>query len=91
MKIILSRDGVTTAIINHIESLGLMLDIKQVTFTGIGDVEVELGDKKTKNKKTEANDITQEEDFVEANTEQSEESDKKEETNESKNSYSIFG
>lgn len=51
MKIVLSKDDVTTAITNHIESLGLLFDIKQVTFTGIGDVEVEFGVKKTKKKK----------------------------------------
>ncbi|AKG07827.1 hypothetical protein AAX06_06275 [Moraxella bovoculi] len=100
MKIVLSKDDVTTAITNHIETLGLVLDIKQATFTGISDVEVEFGDKKTKKKKivdepvstveaqeepTGGNDTTQEEELVEVNTEQSEQS------SESNNSYSIFG
>ena len=104
MKTILSKDDVTTAITNHIESLGLMFDIKQVTFTGISDVEVEFGAKKTKKKKTsdepvstvevveeatEDNDTTQVEEAVEETTEQSEESSDKD--NESDSSYSIFG
>lgn len=104
MKTILSKDDVTTAITNHIESLGLMFDIKQVTFTGISDVEVEFGAKKTKKKKTsdepvstvevveeatEDNDTTQAEEAVEETTEQSEEpSDKDSESN---SGYSIFG
>lgn len=104
MKIVLSKDDVTTAITNHIESLGLMFDIKQVTFTGIGDVEVEFGIKKTKKKKTsdepvstveveeeptEGNDTTQAEETVEETTEQSvEASDKGSESN---SGYSIFG
>lgn len=104
MKIVLSKDDVTTAITNHIESLGLMFDIKQVTFTGIGDVEVEFGVKKTKKKKTsdepvstveveeeptEGNDTTQAEETVEEATEQSvEASDKGSESN---SGYSIFG
>ena len=104
MKTILSKDDVTTAITNHIESLGLMFDIKQVTFTGISDVEVEFGAKKTKKKKTsdepvstvevveeatEDNDTTQVEEAVEETTEQSEEpSDKDSESN---SGYSIFG
>lgn len=104
MKIVLSKDDVTTAITNHIESLGLMFDIKQVTFTGIGDVEVEFGEKKTKKKKTvdepvstvevqedttEDNDTTQEEEPVEVNTEQSDESSDK--GSEDNSGYSIFG
>lgn len=104
MKIVLSKDDVTTAITNHIESLGLMFNIKQVTFTGIGDVEVEFGEKKTKKKKTvdepvstvevqedttEDNDTTQEEEPVEANTEQSDESSDK--GSEDTSGYSIFG
>ena len=104
MKTVLSKDDVTTAITNHIESLGLMFDIKQVTFTGISDVEVEFGAKKTKKKKTsdepvstvevveeatEDNDTTQVEEAVEETTEQSEESSDKD--NESDSSYSIFG
>lgn len=104
MKIVLSKDDVTTAITNHIESLGLMFNIKQVTFTGIGDVEVEFGEKKTKKKKTvdesvstvevqedttEDNDTTQEEEPVEVNTEQSEESSDK--GSEDNSGYSIFG
>lgn len=85
MKTILSKDDVTTAITNHIESLGLMFDIKQVTFTGISDVEVEFGAKKTKKKKTsdepvstvevveeatEDNDTTQVEEAVEETVEE---------------------
>lgn len=104
MKIVLSKDDVTTAITNHIESLGLMFNIKQVTFTGIGDVEVEFGEKKTKKKKTvdepvstvevqedttEDNDTTQEEEPVEVNTEQSDESSDK--GSEDNSGYSIFG
>ena len=105
MKIVLSKDDVTTAITNHIESLGLMFNIKQVTFTGIGDVEVEFGEKKTKKKKTadepvstvevqedttEDNDTTQEEEEpVEAVTEQSDESSDK--GSEDNSGYSIFG
>lgn len=104
MKIVLSKDDVTTAITNHIESLGLMFNIKQVTFTGIGDVEVEFGEKKTKKKKTvdepvstvevqedttEDNDTTQEEEPVEVNTEQSDESSDK--GSENNSGYSIFG
>lgn len=104
MKIVLSKNDVTTAITNHIESLGLMFDIKQVTFTGIGDVEVEFGEKKTKKKKTvdepvstvevqedttEDNDTTQEEEPVEVNTEQSDESSDK--GSEDNSGYSIFG
>lgn len=104
MKIVLSKDDVTTAITNHIESLGLMFNIKQVTFTGIGDVEVEFGEKKTKKKKTvdepvstvevqedttEDNDTTQEEEPVEVNTEQSDESSDK--GSEDTSGYSIFG
>lgn len=104
MKIVLSKDDVTTAITNHIESLGLMFNIKQVTFTGIGDVEVEFGEKKVKKKKTvdepvstvevqedttEDNDTTQEEEPVESNTEQSDESSDK--GSEDNSGYSIFG
>ena len=104
MKIVLSKDDVTTAITNHIESLGLMFDIKQVTFTGIGDVEVEFGVKKTKKKKTtdepvstveaeeeltEDNDTAQVEEPEEEATEQSEESSDK--GSESNSGYSIFG
>lgn len=104
MKIVLSKDDVTTAITNHIESLGLMFNIKQVTFTGIGDVEVEFGEKKPKKKKTvdepvstvevqedttEDNDTTQEEEPVEVNTEQSDESSDK--GSEDNSGYSIFG
>lgn len=104
MKIVLSKDDVTTAITNHIESLGLMFDIKQVTFTGIGDVEVEFGIKKTRKKKatdesestveieeelTEDNDTTEVEEAVEEVTEQSEESSDK--GSEDNSSYSIFG
>lgn len=104
MKIVLSKDDVTTAITNHIESLGLMFNIKQVTFTGIGDVEVEFGEKKVKKKKTvdepvstvevqedttEDNDTTQEEEPVEVNTEQSDESSDK--GSEDNSGYSIFG
>ena len=104
MKIVLSKDDVTTAITNHIESLGLMFDIKQVTFTGIGDVGVEFGIKKTKKKKatdepesiveieeepTEDNDTTEVEEAVEEVTEQSEESSDK--GSETSSSYSIFG
>lgn len=104
MKIVLSKDDVTTAITNHIESLGLMFNIKQVTFTGIGDVEVEFGEKKTKKTKTvgepvstvevqedttEDNDTTQEEETVEVNTEQSDESSDK--GSEDNSGYSIFG
>lgn len=104
MKIVLSKDDVTTAITNHIESLGLMFNIKQVTFTGIGDVEVEFGEKKAKKKKTvdepvstvevqedttEDNDTTQEEEPVEVITEQSDESSDK--GSEDNSGYSIFG
>ena len=104
MKIVLSKDDVTTAITNHIESLGLMFNIKQVTFTGIGDVEVEFGEKKTKKKKptdepvstveieeepAEDNDTTEVEEAVEEVTEQYEESSDK--GSETDSSYSIFG
>lgn len=104
MKIVLSKDDVTTAITNHIESLGLMFNIKQVTFTGIGDVEVEFGEKKTKKKKptdepvstveieeepAEDNDTTEVEEAVEEVTEQSDESSDK--GSEDNSGYSIFG
>lgn len=104
MKIVLSKDDVTTAITNHIESLGLMFDIKQVTFTGIGDVEVEFGAKKTKKKKTSDEPVdtvevveeaaedkvtAKEDEAVEEATEQSEESSDK--GSESDSGYSIFG
>lgn len=104
MKIVLSKDDVITAITNHMESLGLMFDIKQATFTDIDTVEVEFNIKKTKKKKTvdepvstvevqedttEDNDTTEVEEAVEEVTEQSEESSDK--GSETDSGYSIFG
>ena len=106
MKIVLSKDDVTTAITNHIESLGLMFDIKQVTFIGIGDVEVEFGVKKTKKKKTtdepvstveaeEEEELTEDNDTAQVEEPEEEATEQSEESSdkgsESNSGYSIFG